>query len=527
MNNSCFISTFAMKNNGFYRFHLIQQTMKKILLSSLILLSIMNVNATVRAFLTYTTYNSIADGAYMETYLSVNGKSVKYIKLANGKFQAQLELLFTFERNDSIISYQKIALNSPEINDTTADNTIDFINVERFFIPTGLFDFKISIRDINSKDIAITSKEQISIDYPKSKVTLSGIQLVSSVEKSEKQSKMTKHGFDVFPYFSDFYPDYINLITFYFETYNTKSILGDKNIYLVKYYIEDATTKQKLGSFVKQKKMKASEIDVNFGNFNIAKLPSGNYNLVAEISDTTDQLLAFNKLFFQRSNPKLIITNEYSSVDITNTFVEKIGNFDSLRLFINYLYPIVDDQEGISMNSILMDQKQNYDSILISKEYKKHKLFIMQQFFLDFWKKRNNLDPEKEWNAYLEKVNTVNSKFSSLNQKGYISDRGRVYLKYGAPNSVSAESMGADSYPYELWHYYLIKGQGNRKFIFYNIDRVSNSFELLHSDVLGEINEPEWEKILRNRRQSNGNHDEKISTPGWGDHSRDYWNNPR
>jgi GWxTD domain-containing protein len=501
--------------------------MKKIIVTLSLLLIILSTQASIRAFLSYTTYNSPSEGPYMETYLSVNGKSVNYKRLENGKYQANLQIIFTFERNDSIISFQKIALNSPEINSLSDDSTADFIDVERFFIPTGTFNFNISIEDLNSKDVPIKSNEMITIGYPKTKASLSGIQLASNVEKSDKPTSMTKHGYNVYPYFNNFYPDFIHQITFYFETYNTKAILGENNTYIVRYYLEDANKRQKLGAFIKQKKMKTSEVDINFGNFNIAKLPSGNYNLVAEILDTTEKVLAFNSVFLQRSNPKLVINNTYSQLDITNTFVEKITNFDTLRTYLSYLYPILDDQERVFSNSILLDQKQNADSIYISAEYRKQKLFIMQQFFLDFWKKRNSLDPEKEWNQYMEKVAYVNYRFGSLNQKGYISDRGRVYLQYGAPNSVSAESMGADSYPYEIWHYYLIKGQGNCKFVFYNIDRVSNSYELLHSDVFGEINEPEWEKILRNRRESPGSHDTKTAEPGWGDHSRDYWNNPR
>lgn len=501
--------------------------MKRIIITFIVFLSIVNTQAAVRALLTYTTYNSPTEGPYMESYLSINGKSVEYKKLANGKYQAHLELLFTFERNDSIISFQKISLNSPEINSLSSDSTLDFISVERFYIPTGTFNFSISIQDLNSKSDPIISKEQIVINYPKTNASLSGIQLVSNIEKSDKQSTMTKHGYNIYPYFSNFYPDYINQLTCYFETYNTLAILGDNHTYIMQYYLEDANTRQKMGAFIKQKRMKTSEIDVNFGNFNIAKLPSGNYNLVVEIMDTNQKVLAYNSVFLQRSNPKLVINYSYSQVDINNTFVEKISNFDTLRVYLDYLYPIVDDQERVARNSIFMDQKQNYDSILISAECKKQKVFVMQQFFYDFWKKRNSLDPQKEWNSYLENVIYVNNRFSTTNEKGYLSDRGRVYLKYGAPNSVNAESMGADSYPYEIWHYYLIKGQGNRKFIFYNRDRSSNSYDLLHSDVFGEINEPEWELILRNRREGINNHDNKTSTPNWGDRSRDYWNNPR
>lgn len=502
--------------------------LKRLILLSAMCLAFLTSNAKIRAYLSYATFNTPAEGAYMETYLSVNGSSVKYQKLENGKFQAKIEIIFTFERNDSIKSFQKILLNSPEIADTTRQNIADFIDVQRFAVPVGIYNFNISLRDLNANESEISSTEKIVIQYPNDKVGISGIQVIEKVVESTKASSLTKLGYDLYPYFSNFYPDYIKNISFYYEVYNTKNVVGDGSNYITKYYIEDATSHQKAGQYSKQKNLKSSLVDVNFGNFNIATLPSGNYNLVVEVLDTNNQILAFNALFFQRSNPSAAIDkNAFTSIDITNTFVTKITNFDTLRQYIDYLYPIFDDNEKVAKNSIFMDQKQNMDSIIISKEYKNKQLILLQQYFLDFWVKRNAQDPEKEWDKYKEQVDKVNKLYASLRQKGYLSDRGRVYLQYGAPNSVSAETMGADSYPYEIWHYYQIKSQGNRKFIFYNIDRVSNSYELLHSDVFGEMNEPEWEKVLRNRRQNQSDHDTKISTPVWGDRSRDYWNNPR
>jgi GWxTD domain-containing protein len=501
--------------------------MKKIILLLLLSISLFMANANVRAFLSYTTFYSPTDGSYMETYLSIVGKSLKYSKLSNGKFQANLEILYTFERNDSIKSFQKIALKSPEIIDTTEQYMVDFLSVERFAVPTGTYNFKISIRDLNTKDDPTISQDNINIFYPKDKASISGIQLISNYEKTAKNGILTKYGYDIYPYFSNFYPDFIKSLMFYYETYNTKLLLGEKSKFITKYYIEEASSHQKIAPFITTNIAYTSEANVNFGKFDISKLPSGNYNLVVEATDTTGTVMAFNRLYFQRSNPKLIVENTFSTLDISNTFVAKINDFDTLRLYLHYLYPINKTEDIAAQNSILLDQKQNMDSIIISKEYRKQKVFIMQQYFYDFWKRRNMTDPEKGWLDYLTTVNEVNAKFSAQRTKGFLTDRGRVYLQYGPPNSISAETMGADSYPYEIWQYYQIKAQGNRKFVFYNYDRVSNSYILLHSDVFGEIYEPQWQKILRNRRQNSVNSDIKTADPVWGDHSIDFWNNPR
>ncbi len=483
--------------------------------------------AGVRAFLTYTTFFSPGKGPYMESFISINGKSVSYVKLANGKFQAELELLYTFERNDSIKSFQKIILKSPEISDTTSENIVDFMSAERFFIPTGTYTFNISLQDVNSSAQPIVSSEIITINYPSDKVSVSGIQMITNFEKSNVKDNFNKFGYKIHPYFSNFYPDYIQQITFYYETYNTKLSIGENKKFITKYYIENATSKKKIGGFIKQQISNSAEVDVNFATLNISNLPSGNYYLVVEALDTNEKLLGFNSMFFQRSNPKLKINNTYSQIDVANTFVSKISDFDTLRMYLDYLYPIMETDYAVGLSSIMLDQKQNMDSIIRSPEVKKRSILVMQQFFYDFWLHKNSISPGEEWAKYLALVNEVNNRFKSLNTKGYQSDRGRVYLKYGAPNSISAEPMGSNSYPYEIWHYYLIKGQGNRKFVFYNLDRVSNSYDLLHSDVFGEVYEPEWEKIINGRRDNAGSHDVKSSDPVWGSKSRDYWNNPR
>ena len=70
---------------------------------------------------------------YIETYLSVNGDGVSYIRNANGTFQAQLSIKIEFIQDDNIIKLDKYILSSPEINDT---NSIDFV-----FRPTTLSTF--------------------------------------------------------------------------------------------------------------------------------------------------------------------------------------------------------------------------------------------------------------------------------------------------------------------------------------------------------------------------------------------------
>ena len=91
---------------------------------------------------------------------------------------------------------------------------------------------------------------------------------------------------------------------------------------------------------------------------------------------------------------------------------------------------------------------------------------------------------------------------------GYATDRGRVYLQYGAPNTVTTRESSPNEYPYEIWHYYKIRQFSNKRFVFYNPDLVGNNYRLLHSDLIGETQNYRWQYELIKRNANNVNIDD-------------------
>jgi hypothetical protein len=125
------------------------------------------------------------------------------------------------------------------------------------------------------------------------------------------------------------------------------------------------------------------------------------------------------------------------------------------------------------------------------------------------------------------KSGKVNAAYSSHNKKGYETDRGRVYLQYGPPNSMEAETMSNSVLPYEIWHYYTVAKQSNRKFVFYSRDRSSNEYELIHSDVTGEPNRSDWHAFIHKSTYQSSDIDQTSAPKSYGDKSLDNFNNPK
>jgi len=461
------------------------------------------------AFLTYSTFNS-PEGPFIETYLSVAGNSVIYVKKDNGKFQATVNVLMTFKKDNEIKAFKKYELTSTEIDDTV-NNNLYFVDQQRIAIPNGTYDFEIQLADKNKTVAAVPYNQNVTIDFPAGKPSVSGIELVKSFTKSSKPTELTKSGYDLIPYTYTFYPESEPKMTFYCELYNMDKA-GKEDKFLLSYYIESFESNLKMSQYAYVKKETPKNVNVILSEISIENLASGNYNLVVEARNQKNEVVASKKLFFQRMNPNAQVTlNDIQSTEIVNTFAEKITDRDSLKEYISCLYPVA---TGI-------------EKAFIREAMKKADLKTMQQFLYSFWIQRDQQNPEKAWVTYKALIYKVQVNFGTPVKKGYQTDRGWVYLKYGPPNTRATRYNEPSNYPYEIWQYYTLNNnQRNRKFVFYSPDMVTSDFFLLHSDATGEVNNPRWKNDLRNRIYKTNDIQDTQVIQAWGDMEQDYWDLP-
>ena len=154
----------------------------------------------------------------------------------------------------------------------------------------------------------------------------------------------------------------------------------------------------------------------------------------------------------------------------------------------------------------------------------------MQQFLFNFWSKRSPMNPKQGFEEYLSAVRRVNMSFKTSSYPGYRTDRGYVFLKYGQPDKIMESPNEPGAYPYEIWHYYEVANQHNKRFVFMSKDSAANDYQLIHSDVVGEINNPRWQLEIYSRIYGQG-YDQGVDQTeyekGWGSHAGDLYNNPR
>jgi GWxTD domain-containing protein len=485
--------------------------MKKLVLffSIFVFMALSVSGQNLRAYLSYSIFNTPDDEPYVETYLTVNGKSVEYKQLEDGSFQGTIDVQIIFSLGDSIVNFAKYDLSGPVVADTSFVD-LNMLDVQRYGLPEGEYNIEIKLRDKNSDRKEMVSKDQFVIDFPDDELVFSDIELLSSYEKSDEASPLAKNGYLLTPGVFNYYPQSINSVQFYIELYNTTPVLGD-DAFLITYFIRPFESDKILDQYVIRKRVKPTSVLPILSTFDISELPSGNYLLVVEARNRVNELLASKESFFQRYNPgaQFNLAN-LQILNTQNTFVERIQSRDTLLTLIDYLSPISTDIE-----------KAYAESQLETAEIDE-----LRRYFLNFWLERDKLNPEAAWSDYYLRVLQANKNFKSVASAGYKTDRGRVYLQYGQPNVISEHYFEPAAYPYEIWHFYQLGHQRDKKFVFYTHDNVTNDFQLIHSNAVGELSNYRWQTIVYRRTWDPNSVDDAIIPSTWGSKANESYIQP-
>lgn len=477
-----------------------------------ILISAGNVCASMRAQLNFAIFNSPNKGPYIECYLAIDGSSVSFVPAGESGYQATVEITMIFMREHQVFEYDKYLLKSGMLHDSLGEG-VTIIDQQRYFLPEGEYEYHITMVDRNSPSDTVKSVQLIEIDFPDDEVNFSAIQLIDSIRDAKNENILTKSGYDLFPKVVNYYSKDDRKLMFYTEIYNTLPYLGESGRFLLKSYIKTFESDYVIDDYVAYKRAEAREVYPYLREFDISSLPSGNYILTVELRDEKNEVISTNSLFFARNNPDVSFEiDRLQAYELSGTFVEGMTSPDTLDEYIKSLAPAA----------------TNFEKQFIYRDLENTDLTGKQRFLYYFWYMRNREDPEGSWLRYREMVNEVERRFSTQIHKGYETDRGRVYLKYGPPNIVTESYNEPSSYPYEIWQYYQLgNNQRNKRFVFYSHDEITNNFELLHSDAIGELSNYRWQVILNSRWYDPYNVDITRPPHIWGSNAEDYYRDPR
>ncbi len=412
-------------------------------------------------------------------------------------------------------------------SDSLQENGADWADLKRFYLPPGRYGLEVrAISLMDTLDKAVLSKELV-IDSVDILPHVSQPVFLHDWQRSTSPSRWVRSGYRLMVKAGATYQNRSDTLGFYSEIHldSTKS-----SRYLLVYSLTNEQG-QVVGSRQGFLRLDPSKRVQGFlGVWPLTDLEDGKYQLNLELRDSANSLVQrrarslelWSSVLWAEAISSDSAAHGQVSGNSTKVFQglelhdweQYLNRLDGKgkRKQISSLRPICDPGQRLTLDRLTGQNPPDEQAIL--------------SFVQFFWKQRTgDMNMVSQWSDYQIDVNKTISLFSSRITPGYETERGRVYLQYGPPNTRTVIDNEPSAYPYEVWWYYQIKGQRNVRFVFYNPDMVTNDYALLHSDAFGENSDPQWRLQLFSRTSAFQNLDNSLNRGHFGSHLDDHLRN--
>ena len=361
---------------------------------------------------------------------------ITFIRQNDNSFNAKIEfVILILNDNEEQVHSKNLIKELNEWNyDLTNSREKKMILNEEFTVPAGDYVIKVQANDLTSKK-SINRKVEIKLkDISEKSVVLSDILLLENIV-TDSTGKLIS----IVPKIKNNFPEKLEYFFIYYELYSAKV---PKNVQ-IRYQFISKSEEVTLDSLIV---IQAEKI-VSSHYFKIEKkrLQKNNYNIVLKLEDNDDSSERRKLISFYW------VTTPQSSEDISLALRQ-------MRYIIS----------GDSLDKYL------------DAEIEEQKLF-----FKTYWELRDpnpNSTVNELMEEYFGRVNQSNREFSTFENNGWLTDRGRLLIKFGHPDDVERHPFELHTNPYVIWRYYSLRK------IFLFTDRTGFGDYQLHPDYFDQ----EW-----------------------------------
>jgi GWxTD domain-containing protein len=431
----------------------------------------------LKAYIDQKNFFAPDAGTFLELHYQFVAYTLRFDTVPGG-MQAKIAMGFAITdlKGDTVVQ-DRYVLASPIMRDSVIE---DFFDIQRIALKPGKYSAYIELQDLVSKQPALTGKLDVDVPNLAENIQFSSIMVAEVASPSANQTPFTKSGYEIIPRISNFYGQELSKLPYYVELYHTN--LYPDTIFGFRQRIINTNTNQEVDGFTRFVKMKTAPVIPVLRTVDLSKLPTGSYRLELDAVDRENKMLTTtSSYYFERIN-EIEMNMDIAQIVLDPAFQGSITE-DSVAFFLGSLLPISRQAESRTILKLLKE-----------KNPENQRKYIQQ-----FWVQTAPDKTTEAWTNYKKQVLLVQSLYANNFQDGFETDRGRVYLQYGPPNNIMQRETSPTEYPYEIWYYDKIKMYSNKRFIFYNPDLVNNAYRLLHSDMIGELQNYKWQIALIKR----------------------------
>lgn len=346
-----------------------------------------------------------------EIYCMVPNEQIRYIQ-KDGAYGGKLryEIKVIGEDGKTVEATEKtIEVNASSSQDAL-DRTVVQVLQSEIRVPPGIYEFRVTLEDLNARkktllayllrrhktgtsEVVVESKE-----FREGEFLLSDIEFARSLRRTS-EGMFQKSGYEVVPNPQRRYGRLLPELAVFFEVYDLRRTPGTDSV--------DATYSivNREGSTIFSNEMPMALHGAKFGAtalFDVTSLTGGSYALVLTVRDGAGTVLAASERKF----------------DVVWSFLSW-GKYDSEK--IEEMTYIFNDKEMEEFKSISPGEQE--------------------KFLVNFWKVLDPTPGTADNEAMVEhyrRVAYADEHFGTAGVRGALSDRGRIYIKYGQPDDVQS-----------------------------------------------------------------------------------------
>jgi len=397
------------------------------------------------------------DTSYVEVYYMLSRRDLTF-KQAGELLQAPFQIETAFVDTEGMIRTQEIAQKRAVVGGADEAKEDRFLFMEDgFLLEPGTYVLQIRAVDLTSGRVGGYVDTVYVRDFGGNGLGLSDLELAVSIEPDTSSGPFVKNGRRVLPNPLRTYGLDVPVLYFYGEVYY---LSPDEDTYTVQYTVLDHTG-EVYKRFSPKVRVTPGENSVEVGGISVAAFPRGDYTLRVEVLDRVGGRRAASEKTFR-------IWHEEPPPPLTE---EQAARFEQ-------------EVQYIASSEDL-------------KVYRRLDLWGKAEFIRRFWERRDPTPgtPENEaWEEHYRRLMYVEEHFQEAGRSGLDSDRGRIYILYGAPDEIEQRDQSAEEKPYQIWHYYHM--EGGVVFVFADIQGYGQ-YTLVHSTAREEMRDPDWRRWVR------------------------------
>lgn len=353
-----------------------------------------------------------------------------------------------------------------------------FVEQVRLAVAPGEYEVDVTLMPEGAQEVRALFNLTVPDYLDASGTAISGIQLATQIRPaSDPTDPLAKSGLSIRPNPDAFYGGDGATVRYYAEVYDPPAEGRD---YTLLAFVAESAAGAPLPDHEVRMDRTPRPVDVVAGQVNVASLPSGIYYLrLVALNEANEAVAEQSKRFF-----------------VINPDVQPLAVGDAMT-YEQTLYAAMGEEElaqNVAHARVLATQREQQEINALSSDEER------RRFLARFWAARDT-DAVPSTNEarrqFYNRLRVVRDRYNEFGREGYDTDRGRIYLKYGPPTEIDRRIFQSDEYPHEIWSYDNIPGEGRSVFVF--VARFSpDQFDLIHSDVTGEVSLPQWElEVIR------------------------------